>query len=429
VLQAIQHAIGAEDLLRGTTRAQIAEAAARLAGDHPADLPGLLLAGFAAFTTGGYEHGAPAMHRAISAFTDPDLPAEQAMRRFDIGATFCTLLWDDEARETILDRAEVAARRAGALHTLDEVHFMAAMHHAALGRLDVADRHDAVGQRLRQAIGITAEQEQIWRHPELVAWHGDVARETLLGALSVFEMLGVGAMTSVTVHGIALLDIARADYAAARDLLRPLVRFGEPGRYPQVLPDLVECALRSGDRQTAQSALQDLAVAVRAAGTPWATGLLARSRALLSAADTAETHYRDAITRLSATRAHGDLARAHLLFGEWLRRRRRRRDARAHLTTALAMFEQVRANAFAGRARQELRPLGGPAETERPAADAVQLTAQELAVSRLARDGRTNAEIATHLFVSASTVDYHLRKVYRKLDVRSRRELRGALHD
>ncbi|MEU8814112.1 LuxR family transcriptional regulator [Actinoplanes sp. NPDC048796] len=429
VLLAMHHSITAEDLMRGVTPEQIAEAAVRLAGPDPDGAPDLLLAGFAAFLVSGFERGVPAMRRGIAALTGPDRRDEHLLTHYQLGITLCTLLWDDESRRVVLRGAEDAARRAGALQTLDLVHFMAAMDDATLGRLRDADRHDAIGQRLRKAIGVTADQELIWRHPELVAWRsGPGDRDALLPALDVFDMLGVGAMRSVTLHSIAVLDIACADYVAARRRLQSMVEFGRPGRYARVLPDLVESALRSGDRRTAALAYADLAVATAAAGTPWAEGLRERSKALLSPPDAAEAHYREAIERLSVTRAVGDLARARLVYGEWLRRRRRRRDARQELAAALEMFEAEKARAFADRARAELRPLGESGLTPVPENETA-LTPQEAAVARLARGGGTNAEIAAHLFLSASTVDYHLRKVYRKLGVRSRRQLRDILHD
>ncbi|WP_211192165.1 LuxR family transcriptional regulator [Actinoplanes sp. TBRC 11911] len=426
VLQAIEHVISAEHLAR-TGEPEIAAAAGLLAGD---DLAGLMLAAYTAFTTGGYATGAPAIHRAIAAFTDASTPDDFLLSRVVVGVNFCQLVWDDHGKQLILDRAEAAARRSGALHALDLIHFLGTMTEAILGRLDRADRHDQVGQRLRKAIGITAEQELVWRHPELVTWRApDGVRASVGQAIGVYGMLHLGGMQQVTRIGLAGLDIADGDYQAAQRGLLPLVEFGNPRRYAWALPDLVESSLRAGDRRTAALALDDLAHAAGHSGTPRAKGLLERSTALLATADEAEAHYRLAVEHLSGTPAHGDLARAHLVYGEWLRRRRRRGDARAQLAVALAMFEEVRAHAFAARARRELRVLGADVAVRVRKENATDLTPQEAAVARLARDGGTNAEIAAHLYLSASTVDYHLRKVFRKLGVRSRRQLRGTLHD
>ncbi|WP_239091130.1 AAA family ATPase [Asanoa iriomotensis] len=427
VLHAIEHEITVEDLMLDTTATELAAAAARLAGDRPSSLAELLLAGWAAVAAGGIPGGAPAARRAVDAVTDPRLPEAELLPHLVVAVYLCTLLWDDRARQSILDRGEAAARRSGALPTLGVIHFMSVLSDTALGRLTEADRHDTAGIRLRRAIGITSERDWVWRHPELAAWRlGRDERDALLPTLGLLDKVGLASMSSLTRHSLAVLDIGYGDYAAARDRLLPLARVGS-GRYARVLPDLVEAALRARDRAAAEAACAQLEVAARHSGTPWARGLLHRSRALLAGADDAGRLYDRAVDELGATLAHGDLARAHLLHGEWLRRRRRRRDARERLTTALEMFEAVRAGAYADRARRELAALGetvGPAAPEKD-----DLTPQEAAVARLARAGATNAEIAAHLFLSASTVDYHLRKVYRKLGVASRRQLRNVLHD
>ena len=189
------------------------------------------------------------------------------------------------------------------------------------------------------------------------------------------------------------------------------------------LVELIEAAARSGKRQRAADALQRLTESTRACGTDWALGIETRSRALLSDGEVADRLYREAIDRLGRTRVRGALARAHLLYGEWLRRQNRRLDAREQLRTAHQMFASMRADGFAERAARELRATGervGKRTTDTPD----QLTARETQIARLAGEGLSNPEIAAQLFMSPRTVEYHLHKVFNKLKIRSRNQLR-----
>jgi DNA-binding CsgD family transcriptional regulator len=226
--------------------------------------------------------------------------------------------------------------------------------------------------------------------------------------------------------GLTVLEMGLGRY---REALRSGVRIYDddpPGFGNRVLPEIVEAGLRSGDRKAAEAALARLADRATASGTSWALGMLARSRALLAEDADAETLYREAIAHLADTCVRTELARAQLLYGEWLRRQKRRKDARAQLRTACEKFDAMGAAGFARRARAELLATGdSPREpAERPSLD---LTPQEAHVSRLAAAGATNAEIASHLFVTTSTVEYHLSKVFRKLGITSRRQLATAL--
>jgi DNA-binding CsgD family transcriptional regulator len=201
----------------------------------------------------------------------------------------------------------------------------------------------------------------------------------------------------------------------------PAVRFAS-----WALVELIEAAVRSAVPERAADALQRLSDIARACGTDWALGAEARSRALVSDDAAAENLYREAIDRFGRARLRVDLARARLLYGEWLRRQRRRRDARDQLGSAYEIFDSIGAGAFAERARIELRATGGHTQ-QRTVETLEALTAQEALIARLASEGASNPEIATQLFISRATVAYHLRKVFIKLGVSSRSQLALAL--
>jgi ATP/maltotriose-dependent transcriptional regulator MalT len=192
------------------------------------------------------------------------------------------------------------------------------------------------------------------------------------------------------------------------------------------MPELAEAASRSGDVPLLQAALEWLSEQTRVTSSDWALGLHARIRALLSDGDAAEDGYRESIQQLGRTRVRPELARSHLLYGEWLRREGRRVDAREQLRTAYEMLHAMGMEAFAERARHELIATGETVR-KRSVETVTTLTAQEAVIARLARDGRTNSEIGTQLFLSTRTVEWHLRKVFAKLGVGSRRELGAAL--
>jgi DNA-binding CsgD family transcriptional regulator len=193
-----------------------------------------------------------------------------------------------------------------------------------------------------------------------------------------------------------------------------------------ILPELIEAAVRTGRTAVAREALERLSAMTAIEGSDWAKGLEARSRALLSEGQEAEHRYAEAVERFGRTPLRPDLARAHLLYGEWLRRQLRRGDARHQLRAAYDMFAVIGAEAFAERARRELHATGEKVR-KREVDTHNQLTPQEEHIARLARDGRTNPEIAAELFISARTVEWHLRKVFTKLGITSRRELHDAL--
>jgi DNA-binding CsgD family transcriptional regulator len=222
---------------------------------------------------------------------------------------------------------------------------------------------------------------------------------------------------------IAVLDVGLGRYEAALTAARAAC--DEAGLFvlTPALPELIEAAVRAGERQVGVAAVARLSERAGGSATNWALGMLARSRALLEDGAPAEELYREAIDRLRASRAAPQLARAHLLYGEWLRRERRRREAREQLRTARDMFIFMGAHAFANRARDELIATGEHARRRLVDAPADLLTAQEARIAGLVCEGATNAAIGAQLFISPRTVEYHLHKVFRKLGVSSRTQL------
>jgi DNA-binding CsgD family transcriptional regulator len=236
----------------------------------------------------------------------------------------------------------------------------------------------------------------------------------------------MGVMTTVAARALCILELGLGRYEQALDQARRIFDDDAAGFAHPSLADLVEAGVRAGDRPAAEAGLARLAERAEPSGTPWALGLLARARALLHTGDDVEGLFQESLTQLSGTDVVTDLARTQLAYGEWLRRGNRRIDAREQLRSAYESFTRMGAAGFAERARGELLATG--ARAQRPAAHAsLGLTAQEGQVAALAADGATNAEIATRLFITVSTVEYHMNKVLRKLDVSSRRELGRAL--
>jgi ATP/maltotriose-dependent transcriptional regulator MalT len=237
---------------------------------------------------------------------------------------------------------------------------------------------------------------------------------------------GVGSALNIASIAMTILEVGDGHYADALAHARRVLDDDPPAFGNQVLPTVVEAGARIGDIETAALALERLAERATVTGTPWALGLLARARALIEGDSKAESLYQEAIALLERTVIKTDLARARLLYGEWLRRQNRRVDAREQLRIAYDMLDAMGMVAFADRARRELLATG---ETVRKRSVETNrgLTTQEVHIARLAVQGRTNSEIGAQLFISARTVEWHLRKVFTKLGIVSRRELHGAL--
>ena len=337
-------------------------------------------------------------------------------------------LWDDETWRLLSAKQLVLVRDAGALTAIAFALTALSSVHLVSGELDAAaslvDEIRAVSDATRIA---APPYGQLW----LAALRGDEAG--LFGPDRNHSRPGRCPWRRVRAgHRAREGGPSGAGSAATRRPCRCSARAASApadlGSPPRAVAELIEAAVRCGDHDVAERALGGLAEMARATGTDWALGIEARSRALLSDGDVADGLYREAIERLGRTRLRLGLARARLLYGEWLRRERRRPDARDELRTALEMFTSMGTEAFAARAGSELL-ASGERVTTRTIETREELTTQEAQIARLARDGLSNAEIGQRLFISQHTVAYHLRKVFTKLGIASRDQLSRVLPD
>ncbi|HEY6888576.1 MAG TPA: LuxR C-terminal-related transcriptional regulator, partial [Solirubrobacter sp.] len=330
--------------------------------------------------------------------------------------------FDDELWGALATSGERVARETGALSLLPVALTYRAALHVQAGRF--ADAEALIEET--DAIGQVSESASVkYAALLLLAWRGDYAKAmeryepARRGAMARGEGMGLGVLGWAT----ALLNNSRGHHGDALDAARQACEHEDVGTFAWALVELIEAAVREGRPDEAAAALARLSARTQASGTGWALGIEACSRALVR---NDETAYRESVERLAGTRAAVQLARSRLLYGEWLRRENRRVDAREQLRAAHDVFSRIGAEAFAERARRELQATGETAR-RRDADTRDVLTPQEAQVARLARDGHTNPEIGTQLFISPRTVEYHLHKVFRKLDVTTRRDLRQAL--
>jgi DNA-binding CsgD family transcriptional regulator len=422
-LNALSSAMFAGRLATGVGYSEVA-AAARAAppASHPCRAADLLLDGLALLVTDGHPAGAAPMRRALRAFRADELSPEDCLAW---GGTACIasgLMWDYESWDAISARLVQCARDAGALSALPfglihrtGVNVLAGEHPVAAS---LADEVRAVTETTGSSIAPYAELT-------VAAFQGKEAEATALIEVSKAEVIrrGEGAGLSLVHWATAVLYNGLGRYREA------LLAAQEANEETNAswwsnwgLVELIEAGARSGETEAATDALDRLSETTAASGTDWALGLEFRSRALLTDGEAAERLYRQSIAALERTRVRAELARVRLLYGEWLRRERRRLDAREELRAAHGLFNAFGMDAFAERARIELQATGEHARKRTPETGD-DLTPQEAQISRLAAHGATNQEIAAQLFISPSTVDYHLRKVFRKLGVKSRHQL------
>ena len=408
------------------TLLEVCRAARRLPspGDRPGK-PELVLDALTLLVTDGPGTAAPALRTAMDAFTAADVTAEERLRLNTFAEGAAIALWDLDTWGALVERQAATVRAVGALGQLPLVLVGLGATTTWAGDLTASAALVAESDTVCEATGAHA--------PPFAALMLACLRGREAEAVSLVEATIAGATA-----GGQGLTVGYANWVAA-------ILYNSLGQYEQALaaatqssqdaamyvslwalPELIEAAVRSGNAGLAAGPMARLAESTQAGGTDFGLGIESRSRALLGDGDTAERLYREAIERLARTRYRPDLARAHLLYGEWLRRDRRRTDARAQLRIAHDMFDTIGMEAFASRAGRELRATGETVHSRTVRAPGT-LTAQEASIARLARDGLTNPEIGAQLFLSARTVEWHLRKIFTKLDIGSRRELRTAL--
>jgi DNA-binding CsgD family transcriptional regulator len=407
--------------------------AARAAPPAP-DPPGALdvvLDALAVRVTDGYAAAAPALERALETVLALKDPAGDPGRWLWLtGARATGLiafdLWDADACHELASRQVQVARGCGALVQLQFALNFLARAQLASGQLTETAVLLEEERVIAQATGSSAVA---YEEMLLAAWRGQESRasELIESMVQAASARGLGRMVDVATYAKAVLYNGLGRYEAACEGARTAFEHRDDVGYgPFLVAELAEAASRTGDRALVEAALEWLSERTQVTHTDWALGIEARVRALLSEADAAEREYRESIACLGRTRLRPELARSHLLYGEWLRREGRRVDAREQLRTAHDTLVAVGADGFAERARHELLATG---ETVRKRRDDTrdELTPQEEHIARLALAGRTNAEIGTELFISPRTVEWHLKKVFTKLGISSRKGLPDAL--
>ena len=396
---------------------------------NPADPPlpcDLLLDGLALVFTEGRPAAAPMLRRAVAAFANTEVSVEEVLRWGWLASRAANLVWDYDRSLEIGARAVQLARDSGALEVLaaadnacgQAAAFGGDFASAALLIAEVNAVKEATRTRIGPyaAIALAGIRGQEARASELI---DGVITEATAGGQGTAVQYAHWA-NSVLMNGLGRYEEALAAAVEASE------HTPEQFIASWALSELIEAATRTENSELAQGALTRLGEHTGACDTDWALGILARSRALLSEGEAAEPLYHEAIERLGRTQLRPELARAHLLYGEWLRRQGRRLDAREQLRTAHDMLTAIGMEAFAERARRELMATGETAR-KRTVETSEELTAQEALIARLARDGLSNPEIGTRLFISARTVQYHLGKVFAKLAITSRAQLDRAL--
>jgi DNA-binding CsgD family transcriptional regulator len=396
------------------------------ASGHAATASDLLLDGLAAHFIQGYTASVPILRSALSAFRG-DMPACQELRGMPIAVWASLQIWDNDACDVLSGRWARLCREAGALSDLP-----VALNIRALILLFTGDISGAASlvKEVQAATDATGIDFQPVGAMGLAAFQGREAEASPLIEANVSEALlrGEGIRQAAAEWASAVLNNGLGRYQEALTAAQRASESPFETIYPYwALPELIEAAVRSGQNAAAAGAYRRLAEMAVAPASDWAMGLQARSRALLAEGEEVEEFYEASIAHLGRTRMRAELGRARLLYGEWLRRQRRRVDARDQLRIALDMFEAMEMEGFSGRARRELGATGETVRKRVVSMSKAELTFQEAQVAKLACEGLSNPEIGARLYISARTVQYHLSKVFTKLDITSRIQLARIL--
>jgi DNA-binding CsgD family transcriptional regulator len=425
-LEALSAAVFAGRLAVGGGLLEVAKAARAAPPARPARAPDLLLDGLAVLVTQRFAAGAPLLKQAVAAFRGADVSIEEQLRWLWLACHAAGLVWDYDSWDVLSARQIRVSREAGALTALPIAYNTRAGVHLFAGDFTHAASITAEAESVTEATGSSIAP---YGALALAAMRGREAEAAVLieAGTKDAERRGEGEGLSFVQWAIAVLCNGRGHYEQALAAAQQAYEDSHVQWFSNwSIAELIEAATRTGMPERTVGALDRLSEMTRASGTDWALGIEARSRALLTDGEGAEVFYREAIDRFGRARLRLELGRAHLLYGEWLRRRRRTREARNRLRGAYEIFDSIGAEAFAERARTELRASGGQAR-ERAVEVTDALTAQEALIARLASRGASNPEIAAQLFVSRATVAYHLRKVFVKLGVTSRNHLARVL--
>lgn len=427
-LRAIDTAIITGGLGDGRGVREVAEvASAAPPPPGPAGPADALLDALVVLYTRGHEAGLGGVRDALEAFCVDDPSARSGdggdpRRWLWLASRTALTLFDDELLHVLAERNVRLAREAGELATLPSALLILAAVLVLAGELARASDLLAEETAISQATGGMSLH---FGRLILAAWSGDQQLTVEIHAAATQEATARGNSAEVALaeHTLAVLHNGLGHYATALDAAERACESLEPPHVNLTLPELIEAAARAEQHGRAEVAAAELESRARTSGSEWALGMAARSRALLSEGAAAEDAYLEAIERLSTCRMRTYLARTHLVYGEWLRRERRRQDARDQLRAAHRMLSEMGAGAYAARAARELRATGEhPRRRSAQVTDA--LTAHELHVARLVATGATSREVGAQLFLSPRTIEAHLRSIFRKLGITSRRQLR-----